>query len=141
MGAFVRDTTHWLRKFSPQEWIRAALAEVRQAERAYKQRNAGGGLLGCRRAAGMALNAVLLVEPHAKWGRTYVDHLLALRDDASAPIAVQTASRLLLETQPPGPNIIFLRSKEQDERVLEAARDVVAHAYAVVARHEAATAN
>ena len=51
------------------------------------------------------------------------------------------ASRLLLETQPPGADIIFLRSKEQDERVLEAARDVVAHAYAVVARHEARIAN
>lgn len=141
MTTFVRDKTHWLRRYSPQEWIRAALAEVRQAEDAYRQRNAAGGLVGCRRAAGMALNAVLLVQPDAKWGRTYVDHLLALRDDASAPSAVQKASRLLLETQPPGPNIIFLRSKEQDERVLEAARDVVAHAYAVVARHEAQTAN
>ncbi len=141
MTTYVRDKTHWLRKYSPNEWIRAALAEVRQAEAAYAQRNVGGGLAGCRRAAGMALNAVLLVAPDEKWGRTYVDHLLALRQDAAAPEAVRQASKLLMETQPPGPKIVFLRSKDQDGRLLEAAKDVVAHAYAVVAKHEAASAN
>jgi len=36
----------------------------------------------------------------------------------------------------PGGEIVILRSPGQDEKVLEAARDVIAHAYAVVTRHE-----
>ncbi len=139
--AFSRDKEHWLFKFSPSEWIRAAMGELRRAEEAYKRRNARAGLAGARRAAGMGLNAALIAEPNASWGRTYVEHLLALKDDAKVPEAVRVATRFLLETQPPTGNLIVLRSKEQDDRVLEAARDLIAHAYAVVARHEAQTRN
>ena len=138
---FVRDKMHWLFKYSPEEWIRSALAELRRAEASYKRRNASAGLAGARRGAGMALNAALIVEPNPKWGRTYVDHLLALRNDASAPEAVRSASGLLMDTQPTRGNIIPLRSKLDDDRVIEAAKDVAAHAYAVVARHEAKTNN
>jgi HEPN domain-containing protein len=132
---YARDANHWLYRFSPEEWIRAALGELRRAEEAYKKRDTRGGLAGCRRAAGMALNAALIAEPK-DWGRTYVDHLRALVHDRAVPEQVRASCKLLLDTQPPGHELVFLRSKEQDERVLEAARDVMAHGYAVVKRHE-----
>jgi hypothetical protein len=135
---FVRDKEHWLRKFSPREWIRAAMAEMKQAEAAYARRSTRAGLAGARRAAGMALNGALVVEPNDAWGRTYVEHLTALKNDASAPAAVRGAAALLVEAAPiGGQQLVSLRTKEQDVRVLDAARDVMAHAYAVVVRHEA----
>ena len=134
--AFVRDKEHWLRKFSPDEWIRAAMGEMKRAEAAYARKSVRAGLAGARRAAGMALNGVLLVEPNDAWGRTYIDHLLALQKDASAPEPVRKAASLLMEAAPLANQLIVLRSKDQDTRVVEAAKDVMAHAYAVVARHE-----
>src|SRR4051812_43643031 len=125
--AFQRDPNHWLFKFAPAEWIRAAMAELRRAEAAYKQRNARAGLAGCRRAGGMALNAALVVEPNEGWGRTYVDHLLALSQDESAPEAVRAACKLLLDTQPPGQNLISLRTATVEEKLLEGTRDIIAH--------------
>ena len=113
------------------------MSELRRAEEAYKARNARAGLAGARRAAGMALNAALIVEPNERWGRTYADHLVALKEDAGVPEAVRSGSRLLMETQPPGHEIVVLRSKEIDERVLEAARNVMAHAYTIALRFEA----
>src|SRR5271155_3405359 len=98
MSEFQRDPSDWLRKFSPDEWIRAALGELRRAEEAYKAHNAKGGLAGCKRAAGMALNGALIVEPNAEWGRSYVDHVMAVARDESAPGRVREACRVLLET-------------------------------------------
>jgi HEPN domain-containing protein len=134
---FVRDPEHWLRRYSPKEWIRAAMKELRAAEAAYEGQNARAGLTGCKRAAGMALNAALIMEPNEAWKRTYVEHLHALAHDETVPDAVSGAARLLLEMPPPGGPIVVLRSKGQDEKMIEAARDVIAHAFAVVTRHEA----
>ncbi len=136
MDAFVRDETHWLLRFSPSEWIHAGLGEVRRAEAAYARGDARGGLAGARRGAGMALNAVLIVAPAPSWGRTYIEHLLALRGDPSAPDAVRDAAALLIDTMPPSPTLVVLRSKGTAGRVVEASRDVIAHAYAVVSRAE-----
>lgn len=134
---FVRDASHWLFKFDADEWIRAAMGELRRAEDAFKSRNARGGLAGARRAAGMALNGVLVVEPNEAWGRSYVDHLLALAREADVPARVREACAILNDASPPGPaSLVTLRTSSADERILEAARDVVAHAYAVVKRHE-----
>jgi HEPN domain-containing protein len=138
MAGFERDPSDWLRKFSPAEWIQASLGELRRATEAYKANNAAGGLAGCKRAAGMALNAVLILEPHADWGRSYVDHVMALAKDAGVPEAVREACKVLLETHAPGADVLTLRSRRSDERVIEAARDVMAHAYAVVNKHEPA---
>jgi HEPN domain-containing protein len=136
VSSYVRIPEDWLLKYSPKEWIRAALREMRIAEGAYKQQNARAGLAGCRRAAGMALNAALIAEPRPEWKRTYVEHLAGLAKDDTAPAAVREAAALLLATPPPSPSIVQLRSRNLDEKVLEAARDVMAHAYAVVTRHE-----
>jgi hypothetical protein len=136
MGEFVRDPDHWLRRFSPEEWIRAGLTELRRAEAAYKANSARAGLAGCKRAAGMALNAALIVEPNDAWGRSYVDHLLALGADDRAPSAVREACGLLLK-EPPNARLVSLRSRASDEKVIESTKDLIAHAYAIVARHSA----
>jgi HEPN domain-containing protein len=133
---FQRDATHWLRKYSPDEWVRLALAELRRAESSLKGHDRAAGLAGSRRAAGMALNGALLVEPNEGWGRSYVDHLRALERDTSIPEQVRQACGYLMEMRPPGADILTLHGPRSDERLLDAARDVMAHAYAVIKRHE-----
>lgn len=137
--AFERDASHWLFKLSPDEWIRAALGDLRRAEAAYAQRNPRAGLAGARRAAGMALNGALIVEPDEAWGRSYVDHLLALGRAERVPERVREAAKLLTDTPlPGGGSLVAIRTPSSEEKVLEAARDVIAHAFAVVKRHEGA---
>jgi HEPN domain-containing protein len=133
---FVRDPSHWLRRFSPDEWIRASLGELRRAEARFKANDVTAGLAGCKRAAGMALNGALLVEPDESWQRSYVDHVAALARDLRVPEKVREAGKYLLDARPPNSDILTLRSRRSDERLLEAARDVMAHAYAVIKRHE-----
>jgi hypothetical protein len=125
----------WLRKFSPDEWISASMTELRQAEAAFARNDAQAGIVGCRRAAGMALNGALIAEPNPAWGRTYVEHVVALAKEEKVPEAVRAACNVLMEARPPSSGLLSLRSKAGDEKVLEAARDVMAHAYAVVKRH------
>ena len=136
MGEFTRDPEHWLRRFSPDEWIRAALGELRRAEAAWERGDARSGAAGVKRAAGMALNAALIVEPDERWGRTYVEHVEALGRDEHVPQAVREACRVVLETRPPSGDVVSLRTPRGHTAVLEAARDIVAHAFAVVKRHE-----
>jgi HEPN domain-containing protein len=133
---FVRDPSHWLRRFSPEEWVRASLAELRRAEARFKANDATAGLAGCKRAAGMALNGALLVEPNESWERSYVDHVAALAQDTTIPERVRDACKELLEARPPSSDILTLRTRRSDDKLLDAARDVMAHAYAVVKRHE-----
>jgi hypothetical protein len=135
---FAKDASHWLFKLSPDEWIRAALGELKRAEGAYAQKNGRAGLAGARRAAGMALNGALILEPNEAWGRSYVDHLLALARDPSelVPERIRAACKILNETPLPGGELVALRTTSGETQVLEAVRDVVAHAYAIVKRHE-----
>ena len=133
---FVRDPEHWLLRYSPKEWIRAAMKEMRLAEASYAQRNLRAGIAGCKRAAGMSLNAALIVEPNPGWKRTYVEHLQALGNDETVPPAVSLAARTILGAPAPSTTLVILRSPQADDTVLEAARDVIAHAFAVVTRHE-----
>jgi HEPN domain-containing protein len=137
MGEFTRDPGDWLRKLSPDEWIHAGLGEVKRAEQAYAAGNTRGGAAGVKRAAGMALNAALIVEPDESWGRAYVEHLAALAKDARVPEAVRSACRTVLDAKAQAGEVVVLRTPRAHERVLEAARDVIAHAWAVVKRHEA----
>jgi hypothetical protein len=64
-----------------------------------------------------------------------MDHLLALKADANARVA--EAAKTLVDTPLPGGEVVALRTAKADERVLEAARDLIAHAYAIVKRAEA----
>jgi HEPN domain-containing protein len=91
------DPNHWLRRFSADEWLRAAENELRRAGEMLLRKQQRAGVAGARRAAGMAWNAVLVLAPDDKFGRSYMEHLQALGDDPSVPQAVQTAARSLLE--------------------------------------------
>jgi hypothetical protein len=139
----------WLHRRSPAEWIRAGLEELSVAQGAFAARNRRGGLASLRRAAGMALNGALSVEPNPVWGRTYVDHLRALAADecqvagetlgastqTRVPAAVIEAAKLLMDTAAPAPSVVLLRTPAQDHALVEAARDIIAHAYTIVVRH------
>jgi HEPN domain-containing protein len=138
MGEFKRDPADWLRRYSPDEWIRAALAEVKRAETAYARGDGRGGAAGVKRAAGMALNGALLVEPDESWGRSYVDHVQALARDTRVPQGVRKACQAVLEARGPSGEVILLRTPRTAEAALEAAKDVIAHAWAVVKKHETA---
>jgi hypothetical protein len=134
---FRRDKDHWLYKLSPDEWIAAALGELGRAAKAWDAGDARAGVVGLKRAAGMGLNAALIAEPDESWGRTYVEHLQALARDARVPEAVREATRVVLEAKAPGGDVVSLRTPRGHRHVVEAARDVVAHAWAVAKRHEA----
>jgi HEPN domain-containing protein len=136
MGEFTRDPTDWLRRLSPDEWIRAALGELQRATAAYESGNPRAGAAGIKRAAGMALNGALIVEPDPGWGRSYVEHVQALAKDARVPEAVRAACRVVLDAKPPEGALVPLRTPRSHEPVLEATRDVIAHAWAVVRRNE-----
>jgi hypothetical protein len=129
---FTRDPGHWLFRLSPDEWIQAALGEIKRAEEAYARKDIRGGLAGAKRAAGMALNGVLILHPNEAWGRSYVEHVEALAEDGTAPEAVRIACKTLLEAPAPSGRLVGLRTKSTDDKVLEAAKDVMAHAYTLV---------
>ena len=133
---FERDPEHWLRRLSPEEWVRAAMNELAVAERAYARGDTRAGLAGAKRAAGMALNGALLARPNDAWGRSYVDHLRALAEEEQAGEAVRAACRVLLEAPDVGPErLVTLRTKgAAPPAAIEAAKDVMAHAYSVVVK-------
>lgn len=130
------DPDHWLYKLDARGWIDAALGELGRAEESYRTNNPRAGHAACRRAAGMALNGALVCQMREAWGRSFMDHLIALQRDAEAPEEVQKAAAALVEAPAPGGALVALRSKSGDERTVEAARTVMAHAYTIVARHE-----
>lgn len=72
---------HWLWRLDAAAWLRAADTELTAGAAHLAQRRTA--VTHARRAAGMALNAVLAASPHAdeqRWGRSYIDHLRALAD-------------------------------------------------------------
>jgi hypothetical protein len=54
----------------------------------------------------MAANAVLWLEEHPSWGRSYMEHVAALVDDATVPPEVRAAARQLRETPPQAPALV-----------------------------------
>lgn len=127
-----RVTPAWLARLTPDAWIRQGLGELSRAEQRLKAHERTAGVLGLRRAAGMALNGALCVA-WRPWGRTYVDHLRAVASDEAAPPAVRDAAKLLdqvpLDRQP---GVVRLTPPSESARWVEAAKTVMAHAYAVV---------
>jgi HEPN domain-containing protein len=128
---FVRDPAHWLRKLSPQEWIEAGLKELGQAREALSSRERSRASASLKRAAGMALNGALIVVPRPEWGRSYTEHLQALSGDETAPAEVRKAAALLLEW-PQSRELVVISTERHNERLVEAARTVMAHAYALI---------
>ena len=132
MTAFERQPDHWLFKFSPAEWLASARAELARASAAFEQRNVTAAYALLKRAAGMALNAALIVNENPSWGRSYVDHLRALREDATSPPGVREAAARLLELKPSTGALVSLRTPTDERALLDAARTIIAHAYAIV---------
>jgi HEPN domain-containing protein len=117
------DPTHWLHRLRSAEWLAAADTELDQCAGALARRAFRPGVTHARRAAGMALNAVLVAAEHPSWGRSYMEHVAALADDASMPDDVRAAARLLRETPAAAPDLVTLG--KPDLRALEAARAIV----------------
>ena len=102
---------HWLWRLDADGWLRAALTELEiGADNVAVRRTA---VTHARRAAGMALNAVLvawaraqgtpeaLAAAETRWGRSYIDHLRLLGElgpegqDPLDPRAAEAARALL----------------------------------------------
>jgi len=129
------DPTHWLFRLTADEWLAAADVELRQAAEALSRRAARPGVTHARRAAGMAWNAVLALQPDDRFGRSYMEHVVALSGDQDAPAAVRAAAQALREIPPAPPELITLG--KPDTRAHEAAAAIIAHAAARVAALQA----
>ncbi len=94
---------HWLWRLSTPAWIAAAQRELELGARALRSRRTA--LTHGRRAAGMALNAVLVQLGRSRpaevcetrWGRSYIDHLRALARTLDADSESATTLRLPLD--------------------------------------------
>jgi hypothetical protein len=101
-----KDPEHWLYRLSPDEWLRAARNELGASAEALQERAQRKGVANARRAAGMALNAVLVVQPNEAWGRSYMDHLRAVAHDAAIDEHIRHAALQLLDAPLDGPRFI-----------------------------------
>ena len=88
---------HWLWRLDAPAWLRAAEAELDAGAANLAQRRTA--VTHARRAAGMALNAVLAAAPpdadELRWGRSYIDHLRALADPTRPIDPLPAAARPL----------------------------------------------
>ena len=125
------DPAHWLHRFTPDEWLAAAATELEHCAETLARRAQRPAVTHARRAAGMAWNAVLALAEDPQFGRSYMDHVVALARDAGAPDDVRAAAELLRDTPPAPPELITLG--KPDLRVLEQARRIVGFAVARVA--------
>ena len=74
-------SAHWLWRLDADAWLRAAEAELAAGHANLHGRRTA--VTHARRAAGMAINAVLVAlavapDDELRWGRSYLDHLRAL---------------------------------------------------------------
>ena len=128
------DPGHWLNRLDAAEWLAAAETELAHAHAKLSNRGVRPGVTHARRAAGMAWNAVLVTAPDERYGRSYMDHVVALAttadDDASIPAEVRAAARQLRDTpaQPSG----LITIGKPDMAAAAAAQTIIAFARARV---------
>jgi hypothetical protein len=135
------DPTHWLHRLTPAEWLAAADTELEHAAETLGRRAFRPAVTYARRAAGMAWNAVLAAQADearaadlvARFGRSYMEHLVALTTASDVPDDVRAAAQLLRDTPPAPPELVQLG--KPDLRVLDAARAIAAHARAQVSEN------
>ncbi len=134
--------TDSIHKHTPGEWIARSMTDVKYAEKSFKARKTAEGIQACKRAAGMAINAILLCHPEHSLGNTIADRLHTLSHDPSVPAAVRDACSLLVNAALPGGDLLLLARPNKEQALLEAAKDVMAHAYAILLRsqHKGASA-
>ena len=128
------DPAHWLHRLTAEEWLAAATTELAHAETAVASHVKRTGLAHARRAAGMAWNAVLIHHPDERAGRSYMEHVVALCDDAAAPDGVRAAARELKNASMTRPALVTLAPPgvNPDLAMVRAARTIVEHARRVV---------
>lgn len=122
------DPTHWLHRLTPEEWLAAADTELGHCEETLGRRAVRAGVTHARRAAGMAWNAVLASAPapDERFGRSYMDHVVALAGDPDASDEVRAAAGVLRETPATAPSLITIG--RPDLTVLIQARRIVGYA-------------
>jgi len=120
------DPAHWLHRLTAEEWLAAAVTELAHAEAALARRAARPGVTHARRAAGMAWNAVLTVRPDERSGRSYMEHVVALAGDATAPDEIRAAAQRLRDTPAAPPALVTLG--KPDLGPAQAARTILNHA-------------
>ena len=120
------DPSHWLHRLTAEEWLAAAATEVAHAEAALGRRAFRPGVTHARRAAGMAWNAVLTAHPDERAGRSYMEHVVALAGDISAPDEVRAAARRLLDTPAAAPELVTLGKPDRAPAL--AAHTILDHA-------------
>jgi hypothetical protein len=122
-----RDPGHWLHRLDAAEWLAAAATELAHAQEKLSRRAVRPGVTHARRAAGMAWNAVLVSTPDDRYGRSYMEHVVALAqtpaDDRSIPADVRAAAQLLRDTPTQPPPLIAIG--KPDLSALEAARRIL----------------
>lgn len=121
-----KDPNHWLFRYSPEEWLRAAEGELNRARAALNIKQQRTGVAGARRAAGMAWNAVLAIAPDERYGRSYMEHLKALATDATVPDPVRVAAHALVEA--PLETKLVTLGTHGDTRLADAAQAIILHA-------------
>jgi len=140
-----RDPTHWLHRFTPDEWLRAGMRELAIAKEGFAKHATRSALASARRAAGMGWNAVLALEeaPDAKFGRSYADHLRALADGSvldttdptRLPEEVRDAAQRLMQDPAAGPQkVVQILTPTRDANLFDAAETILAEAWARVNR-------
>jgi HEPN domain-containing protein len=102
------DPAHWLHRLTAEEWLAAAATEIAHAEEALGRRAPRPGVTHARRAAGMAWNAVLTRHPDEAAGRSYMEHVVALSNDATLPAEVRAAAQRLRDTPARQPELVTL---------------------------------
>ncbi|MFO7563662.1 MAG: hypothetical protein R6X02_13525 [Enhygromyxa sp.] len=134
------DADHWLWRLSDRDWLAAAERELELGrERISTRRTA---ITHARRAAGMALNGVLVTMAargwsrercETIWGRSYVEHLRAIAEpkpsspEPLAPEHAQACRTLLAIPVMPHTGLVSLAARRD-----EAASQALAAADAIV---------
>jgi hypothetical protein len=123
------DPHAWLTRLSAEDWMRAGVAELDHAYAALAARQHAPGLAHARRAAGMGVNAVLRAAPapDARFGRSYMEHLVALVADETVPPAVRAAAQRLVDA-PARLELVPLGLGRGPVDLADAARDVLSWA-------------
>ncbi|MSP73553.1 MAG: hypothetical protein EXR76_15555 [Myxococcales bacterium] len=89
-------------KLEPSD-LRELTVELKMADDAWREGNAGKARVCSRRAAGMGLKLLLAVEPRAEWGKSFMHHLNALADDLTAEVSAREAAYRLCGRKAPEP--------------------------------------
>ena len=118
------DDLRWLTRLKPAQWVSAALTETERAYRALRGKHYRPGLTHARRAAGMAVNSMLVEDYDPRYGRSYVEHLQVLAEEPEVPAAVREAARALASAPIQQPALVTL-GREGSTELAEAARVVV----------------